>query len=736
MQQNELFRSVIEQVMNRRLGKAIGLLENHLLTYPNPKYLEQLEALKNDYQLMSDYWQRGFDDPKREQLYDQLLRRLYTLCSNLSIYDNIDKSSFLASCFFQPRRKHVNWTMADVRSDLESYVSDVAMLSLEPEHVRQEKAARLHEAHASLMNDLFDYIWTSFQWKDQLAQAFEDILLSPTIDTIDQQLIVSAIMLSAMNYFDFNKFRVLANVYRQTADEALRQRALVGWVLCIDEDKARLFSELTDLVGQLCQDERCCKELAELQVQLVYCISAEADTRTIQREIMPEIMKRGNLRINNGSLEETDDDPMEDILHPDAVEQNMEKLEGSIRRMVDMQKQGSDIYFAGFSQMKRFTFFDRISNWFVPFYPQHPGISSMWNQQRGAKFLHSLISLGAFCDSDKYSFVLACNQVFDRLPKNLMQMVERGEAMPIGGEVAIEEQRQPAFIRRVYLQNLYRFFRLYPMRSQFRNPFPAGDAQDLSYVFFGNSLFRNTPLAAHFDATAAFFMKRKMPKAATRVLENYTDEMKGYRFFMMMGRLLMQQAEPSFSPRLASDCFSKAAALKPDSEKALAGYARASFADDNYEAALQAYEQLMALQPDHAGYQLNAAVCMAYLSQNEKAMKLLYKLNYEAPDDLRVVRALAWVLTNEKKYEQALKLYAQLQAAEQPQPDDLLNYGYCLWFSGDVAQAVDVFRQFLSQQKPADFSMEHELLSVEWPRLQQHGITRTQALLLLDALGC
>jgi hypothetical protein len=47
-----------------------------------------------------------------------------------------------------------------------------------------------------------------------------------------------------------------------------------------------------------------------------------------------------------------------------------------------------------------------------------------------------------------------------------------------------------------------------------------------------------------------------------------------------------------------------------------------------------------------------------------------------------------------------------------------------------------VFRQFLGQQKPADFSMEHELLSVEWPRLQQHGITRTQALLLLDALGC
>ena len=67
---------------------------------------------------------------------------------------------------------------------------------------------------------------------------------------------------------------------------------------------------------------------------------------------------------------------MEDILHPGASEERMEKLEATYRRMMDMQKQGADIYFGGFSQMKRFPFFYDISNWLVPFYIQHPTCSA------------------------------------------------------------------------------------------------------------------------------------------------------------------------------------------------------------------------------------------------------------------------------------------------------------------------------------------------------------------------
>ena len=69
---------------------------------------------------------------------------------------------------------------------------------------------------------------------------------------------------------------------------------------------------------------------------------------------------------------ETEEQKLQDILNPDAEERAMEDLEKSYMRMMDMQQKGVDVYFGGFSQMKRFPFFNRASNWFVPYYPRTP----------------------------------------------------------------------------------------------------------------------------------------------------------------------------------------------------------------------------------------------------------------------------------------------------------------------------------------------------------------------------
>ena len=76
MIRNETLQSALECVVNRQLGKAVNLLENYLYTFVQPQATEQLEELKTDYQLMAEYWQRGFEDPERERLYDKLLQRL------------------------------------------------------------------------------------------------------------------------------------------------------------------------------------------------------------------------------------------------------------------------------------------------------------------------------------------------------------------------------------------------------------------------------------------------------------------------------------------------------------------------------------------------------------------------------------------------------------------------------------------------------------------------------------
>ena len=98
------------------------------------------------------------------------------------------------------------------------------------------------------------------------------------------------------------------------------------------------------------------------------------------------------------------------------------------------------------------------------------------------------------------------------------------------------------------------------------------------------------------------------------------------------------------------------------------------------------------------------------------------------------MRVLAWTQTLGGKYEQAAKFYDKLLAIDKPQSSDMLNYGYCLWFSGDLNSAVSMFRQFLSDQKDASFSIEREFMEHEHDMILAHGMGDVEIQLMLDFL--
>jgi len=724
---NQTYDTIIRFLQQCRFLQAFRLLQNHLLML-HPDMMEPLTSLQSDYQLLNNYWQQGYADPQRDMLYEQLLHRLYTVTANYALTEHARANAVFAASHKRPRQKARDWSLTALRHDLEEYVSDIALLQLEPEHVRSEKSQQLYADHQALMSALFDYIWTSRQWKESLADAFIDMLLSPTIDSADQQLMVSAITLSAMNLFDYQKFRILATVYRQTVDASLRQRSLVGWVFALQDGMQQLFPEMQQLVKELCDDEETLQELTELQMQLVFCTDAENDTETIKKEIMPDLMKGQNLHFTSKGLEELEEDSLQDILHPEAAEQTMEQMEKSINRMIDMQKNGSDIYFAGFSQMKRFSFFYDLSNWFVPFYHEHPGISAIWNAAKSQKFLRVILKMGAFCDSDKYSFVLAFDQVLRQLPQQMIEMIEHGEAspMPVGGEVSLEEQRKPAFVRRLYLQNLYRFFRLSPVKSEFRNPF----TKDQGVLFFMNTVFRSTRLDERVIEIASFLTKRQRYSEARQLLLQLTFDQQKPSFFLLLANLHARFSDTD----LAAVAYRQVLEHEPENVRALKGMARVEYAKGDYAKALQYYERLHALQPDNRQTQLNTAICLTKATRYEEALQLLYKLNYFDEADENVRRALAWTLTCDGKYDQASRHYERLLALPEPQPSDLLNAGYCRWFSGDIAGALELFRQFKNHPSSEKVSLDEEFTKTEHQLILSKGVSETDILLMLDSL--
>ena len=403
---NESLTLVDKALKAGNCGRAIRQMENYLAAWPEQHTAEKLMELREDYDRMEAYWQQGGADPQRAELYQRLLQRVYVLYANVMHYHRMKASPYQNSLYTRVRQGQREWSLTAIRQEMEGFVSNVAMLQLEPDNKRAAKSATLYREHQQQMNQLFEYVLTSRQWSEGVGSQFAEMLTSPTTDSIDQQLLVSAVTLSLMNQFDMAKFRMLVQVYQQSQDDAVRQRALVGWVLATTNPYQRVYPEQRELIAQMTQSEEVCQELTELQIQFIYCLNERKSTDTIEKEIMPDLMN-SSLKMTPRGIEETEEDHLEDVLHPEASEERMERLEASCRRMMDMQKEGADVFFRGFSQTKRHPFFYDISNWMVPFYMQHPDIAQYMSKLTGLKLLDKILGAYQFCNSDKYSFVLA-----------------------------------------------------------------------------------------------------------------------------------------------------------------------------------------------------------------------------------------------------------------------------------------------------------------------------------------
>jgi len=730
MIKNEALDTILSDLKGGRLGKAISHLENYLYTFTQPQSTEQLDQIKNDYLLMTDYWQKGYQDPLRQQVYQQLLQRMYVLTTNIYIRYAIRQDAYLTGIYNLARSERTDWSAASLRSDMETFVSDVALLELEPEHTRAQKQQNLHSRHEQMMSALFDYIWTSRLWSESVTDAFRSMLLTPTIDSHDQQLLVSAITLSAIQFFDINKFRLLVTVCRETADEYVHQRALVGWVLSLRDDMLMLYPEISQLLQKVTDDDRYQNELTELQMQMVYCLQAESDKQKIEQEIMPNLLKNNDFKITRDGLVEVDEDPLDDVLRPELSEQRMEQLEASVRKMADMQQQGSDVYFGGFAQMKRFPFFSRVGNWFLPFYEQHTAVSSILSNVRGKKFLQQAIAKGPFCNSDKYSFIIGFSHTVSHLPSSIVGMLDRGEASLIGADYSGQPTDTPALIRRAYLQDIYRFVKVHPARSHFYDLI-EGDGGS-RFIFFANKALLHTSLSARCMEIVAFMMKHGAYEEAYAVISRMDEDKDNPQYYLLRATLLQHVHPTLMDQRLVRQLYARCLELAPDMERAMKGYARAAFNEGDYEEALNYYGRLRERHPDSRGYQLNEAVCLTNLNNSEAALKILFKLNYETPADDQVNRVLAWALTSARRYDEAQTIYDRLLSVEKPVADDLLNAAYCYWFSRQVGKAVRFFRRYAKQEGVTFVAIEE--FRREANTLSRHGVEPIEVQLMTDLL--
>lgn len=710
--------AAFEHLSAKQLDEAIKVLQPIYDGKPSLVDYDKFIAIANDYNLMCDYMLRGFKDPAREGLYKSLLERLYKVTANLLLSWNCKNKPTFVDAF--RTADQLNLSHSFVRSVLENFVSDIAMLSLAPEAERKNKETELYERHQTFIERLFNALLVSRQWSESDAKFYIDLLTSPTIDASDQMLIVSAISLSAMTIYDVKKFSTLVNVYRHAQEEKVRQRALVGCVLSLT-DNPLFVKEQASLMDELIANEEMKRELLNLQKQMFNCMDAERDNDKIQRDIMPNIMKNSDLQFNRFGITEKESDALENILHPDADEHKMEMMEESIQKMMKMQQQGSDIYFGGFSKMKRFPFFDHIANWFMPFSAHHPGLKEVAQKLGDSSFLDKMTEQGLFCESDKYSLALTMAQIINQLPANILEVIKSGDG--IGLPVSEPVDYTPDFLRRLYIQDLYRFFEVkLAFNKDIANPFKKSGSYKAFFMM--HDLFVKEAYIEPKMSLAMFLHKHKHEADLDEILETFYSETATYQVF----RGLKSEREGDESEALGH--FLAAIGIEPDNIWVLKTAGVFALKRKDYGLGLHCYGKLGELLPDVKPYAINHCLCLIATGDTKTALNKAYELDLSDETDNRVKRLLAWALICNGNGEKALHIYNALTETD-PLPDDALNIAYAHWVNGNPSEAKNYLVQWKINHPDAKLEEEFDN---DYYMFEQNGITDVDRILMLSAL--
>ena len=225
----------------------------------------------------------------------------------------------------------------EVKPTLEKFVSREAMLFLNHDLSKEEQdqaSARLYQEWEEYREKIFDRFVSSGYWNDEERAVVKDTILSPTVDSLTSQLLVSALTLSAATVFDMGKFTLLYDIYRLADDDEVKVRALLGWLLvstnCGCYEQQPDFRSFAEQLTEDCKnDSDLLAEIIKAQKMLAVTVFSEQKSIDYTNDIMSSLSKRflGDLKDKVANLLEADED-MQNIFGIEDDEETSEESRG------------------------------------------------------------------------------------------------------------------------------------------------------------------------------------------------------------------------------------------------------------------------------------------------------------------------------------------------------------------------------------------------------------------------
>lgn len=565
----------------------------------------------------------------------------------------------------------------EVKPTLEKFVSREAMLFLNHDLSKEEQdqaSARLYQEWEEYREKIFDRFVSSGYWNNEERAVVKDTILSPTVDSLTSQLLVSAITLSAATVFDMGKFTLLYDIYRLADDDEVKVRALLGWLLvstnCGSYEQQPDFRSFAEQLTEDCKnDPDLLAEIIKAQKMLAVTVFSEQKSIDYTNDIMASLSKRflDDLRDKVADLLEADED-MRNIFGIEDDEETSEEspirsddtntdedripnLDADIESplsMDEMMDKGIDILLPQFKMLRDQTeFFTHLYNWFMPFYLKNPHITeALGFVDEKRKFCKAFCSTARSCPADAYSLANLIVSHPNEIPENIVDCYDDPEDEEDGSESADEEEIVKEFfnepeehrakrIRINYIRNLMRFSKFYTAKDEIFNILDELDDDKPAYAVLAGPLFLDEFFDKYRMAIARYSFRREFPDLVEVMLEGVPCDTLEMHF--MKGWVCMQKGD-NHSLRMAVDHFKKMLKIKPDMKQVylqLGTCYRNLIQVDEY---LENFDKLMEFKDSFSEEELFELKLdkLKFIVMNnrfEEAMPLAYELDYTHPEN-------------------------------------------------------------------------------------------------------
>lgn len=730
---NEKHTAIIDALVCKEITIALDKLSGLIGQSHNADLKSQMEKHTETYHNMLKYSFNYGPDPERENVHRRLIRSLLTLADETreSLIITYNLSSF-AIRKAQVKRNLSQWSSQDSEELVDELAADSDLRSL-IKSAFGESSDKSPIKTRETFSKIFYVIWLTDQFKETHTTLLKGIIHSDTIPWYDKSTLVSALTLSLQRYFDFDKFNALCDFY-DAAEDQVWQRALVGIFIAAITHNNRLeyYPEVINRLKSYAGNASFEKDIEFIIIQYLKSKETEKISKKIQEEILPHMMKIKTKLETKLDLDNILS--VEDFEDKNPEWKNMFKdtpnLYEKFEEFSMMQMEGSDVFLSAFAMLKRFDFFNPISNWFVPFYSENDALEGVITDEKGDfdvdKFIKGLEKSHFLCNSDKYSFCLNIKYMPSMQKSMMMEMFNMelkamNEMEESDSKVNHNMKRQTVFTQ--YFQDLYRFFRLFPRKEEFEDFFSVQvDFEQLHLLSLLNKkqkILRNI---------GEFYFEKEYYHAALKIFKSFDEKDQSFELFEKIAYAYQQLKD---FPR-ALGYYKKAALYDQNRAWVMKKIAFCHRKLKQFNEALENYREVEKMRPDDLHIQANLGHTYMELGDYDEALNYYFKVEYLDPKNYKIHRPIAWCSFIQGKFDTARKYFKKIIEAD-ANHYDYLNLGHVEWCDGNTKKAIENYRKSLSKTD-YDYEWFYKEFKEDRKNLLKHGIDEMDMSLMKDYL--